>query len=678
MSRRGILFFIVTVLILLDLGRSLNAHFGYLEPMERWQPDPDLYADLTWPPGKDLSETALLGQRIYAKRCAICHGPDGKGNGPAAPSMIPRPRDFTQGKFKYKTTAKDQPPSDSDLFQTVSKGLNASAMPYWHDLLNDNEIKAVVAYIKKLSPVFKKPVSEPIAIPPRSPPDTTSTAKGRKLFATQGCVVCHGHDGRGGLTLEDSKGYPVVSRDLTAPWTFRGGSQSEEIWLRLTTGLAPGPMPSYQDKMTPEERWHVVNYVLSLARPPPWVPGGKLEGPGYQEDLVKRGEYIVHAEMCGLCHTQVNRTGIYRGDDYYLAGGMRVGAYPHGFFVSRNLTSDPDTGLGNKSVDQIARDIRTGRATDRLLNFLAMPWMYLHGLTQEDALAIASYLKTLPSIHNEIPPALHFGVLETLFIKFYGLLVPGRAQALTFADGNFGGPRRGLSPAWIQNLLIYSQGLVLVFGIIFYKISGSRKKEFDGGKGRRIQSIFQAFGTVLIFLFLWGVYHFPALSIIPPENIAASTAGAVQEFDPGLIKSPEQMAMANRGKYLFTVASCAFCHEPDGSGGSKISWKEGFGTIWVRNITSHSDNGIGLWSDREIARAIRSGVTPDGRILHWQGMIWDHAGNWDEEDIRSIIVFLRTLPPINKKIPEPHSPTERDCQVYTFILDGNFDPGCEP
>jgi hypothetical protein len=30
---------------------------------------------------------------------------------------------------------------------------------------------------------------------------------------------------------------------------------------------------------------------------------------------VKRGEYLVHAEMCGLCHTQINRTGIYRGDD---------------------------------------------------------------------------------------------------------------------------------------------------------------------------------------------------------------------------------------------------------------------------------------------------------------------------------------------------------------------------
>jgi len=38
--------------------------------------------------------------------------------------------------------------------------------------------------------------------------------------------------------------------------------------------------------------------------------GGELDGPGQRADLLRRGEYLVHAEMCGLCHTQINRTGI--------------------------------------------------------------------------------------------------------------------------------------------------------------------------------------------------------------------------------------------------------------------------------------------------------------------------------------------------------------------------------
>jgi hypothetical protein len=94
------------------------------------------------------------------------------------------------------------------------------------------------------------------------------------------------------------------------------------------------------------------------------------------------------------------------------------------------------------------------------------------------------------------------------------------------------------------------------------------------------------------------------------------------------------------------------------------------------NITPDPETGIGAWNDREIARAIRSGVTPDGRMLHWQGMIWDHASNWDEEDLRAIIAFLRTLPPVSKEIPSARPPAEDDCDKYTFWISESDRPGC--
>jgi hypothetical protein len=59
-------------------------------------------------------------------------------------------------------------------------------------------------------------------------------------------------------------------------------------------------MPSIAAQTTPEERWDLVSYVLSLQRLPPWEAGGRLDGPGQQSDLVKRGEYLVHAAMCGF------------------------------------------------------------------------------------------------------------------------------------------------------------------------------------------------------------------------------------------------------------------------------------------------------------------------------------------------------------------------------------------
>jgi hypothetical protein len=159
-----------------------------------------------------------------------------------------------------------------------------------------------------------------------------------------------------------------------------------------------------------------MNYVLSLARTPPWQPGGRLEGPEQHPDPLTRGEYIVHAEMCGLCPHADQSHGIYRGDDFHLAGGMRVGAYPQGVFVGRNLTGDIETGLGRWSEAETATAIREGRARDRVLNI----WGAMdvppspHGRGRP---AIAKYLKALPPVRNAIPEPLHYGTLETLAVK---------------------------------------------------------------------------------------------------------------------------------------------------------------------------------------------------------------------------------------------------------------------
>ena len=89
-------------------------------------------------------------------------------------------------------------------------------MPYWSDLLSQDEIRAVVAYIKSFSPVFDRLPSGTLTAPPRPLPSEESIARGRKAYTERSCAVCHGAEGRGGLTLQDAKGHPVVSRDLTA------------------------------------------------------------------------------------------------------------------------------------------------------------------------------------------------------------------------------------------------------------------------------------------------------------------------------------------------------------------------------------------------------------------------------------------------------------------------------
>lgn len=156
-SRLRVFLLLCVILAALDVGRSIWARVGLDSPTTDYRPDPARYADMTWPPGADLSADTPLGKRVYFQRCAVCHGPDGKGNGPAAPSIFPRPRDFSKGVFKYKSTAAGEPPTDEDLFRTVRDGLPASAMPYFAGLLDEEELRAVVEQVKSFSTAFSRP-----------------------------------------------------------------------------------------------------------------------------------------------------------------------------------------------------------------------------------------------------------------------------------------------------------------------------------------------------------------------------------------------------------------------------------------------------------------------------------------------------------------------------------------
>ena len=79
-------------------------------------------------PPKRLPELVEQGRSIYFRRCSFCHGLLGDGNGPAADYLDPRPRDFTLGTFKFRTTQSGELPTDEDLFRTVSRGLSGTGM----------------------------------------------------------------------------------------------------------------------------------------------------------------------------------------------------------------------------------------------------------------------------------------------------------------------------------------------------------------------------------------------------------------------------------------------------------------------------------------------------------------------------------------------------------------------
>jgi len=113
---------------------------------------------------------------------------------------------------------------------------------------------------------------------------------------------------------------------------------------------------------------------------------------------VARGEYIVRSvAVCGGCHAADSKQV-----DGPLSGGKEFQNWRIGIARASNLTSDPDTGLGGWNEAEIVRAIRNGQRNDGRLLSPVMPYEWFHEMSDEDAFAVARYLKTLPPVRNEV------------------------------------------------------------------------------------------------------------------------------------------------------------------------------------------------------------------------------------------------------------------------------------
>ncbi|MFQ5797701.1 MAG: ethylbenzene dehydrogenase-related protein [Bacteroidota bacterium] len=210
---------------------------------------------------------AERGEEIYVKECAVCHGEKGDGDGRAAYLLFPKPRNFTSGVFKIRSTPTGNPPTAEDLFRTVSRGMAGSAMPGFEYLPSQNR-KDLVAFVMKLADFAEAPdsvykVTRPSPYPPRM------ATMGKDMYDLFQCGECHGATGRAdgpaSASLMDDDGFPIRANDFTRG-IFKGGGDPEDIYLRFVTGMDGTPMPSYEYSLDEEERWVLVDYVKSLSR----------------------------------------------------------------------------------------------------------------------------------------------------------------------------------------------------------------------------------------------------------------------------------------------------------------------------------------------------------------------------------------------------------------------------
>lgn len=272
---------------------------------------------------------------------------------------------------------------------------------------------------------------------------------------------------------------------------------------------------------------------------------------------VARGEYLTrHVYGCTGCHSKVQSDLPGEPEmEAELGSGRDFGPFPDlfpGRIRAKNLTMDKTAGIGAWSDGEVVRAMREGVARDGTPLFPIMPYpTYAKVMSDEDALDVVAYLRTLPAINYDPGP------MEVDFpISMFGRTAPA-----------------------------------------------------------------------------------PLVTTPPP----APPPGSDQ-----------------RGAWLLEACGCADCHSTvnprherlEGmylAGGNEfpVGTK---GKVYIANITSDPDTGIGRWTDAEVIEAIRHGVSKKKPSRPLYGMPWPAYGGMTDADLAALASALRKVPPVKNEV----------------------------
>jgi mono/diheme cytochrome c family protein len=356
-------------------------------------------------------------------------------------------------------------------------------------------------------------------------------------------------------------------------------------------------------------------------------------------------------------------------EDSFGVGGMRVEITHGPTLYTRNLTPDRETGLGAWTVADLGRALREGRTPDgRVLSPLDMPWTVLAEVDDDDVGAVHAYLASLAPTKLALPlpvaPSLASGVGGKLRMLVTGGQIAGRYFPGDPPAGRLAKSGERWPAAEARVAVVCVAVLAAYLGL------------------RRARSKLETVAAVAVLALLPLVYAWPPLSWMPAALVHAAgpwkTVGAAFRLppirplpEPSAVDDEATRVLARRGRYLATLGTCSLCHtagpdplrlwQPvaDLAGGMRVDWRV-FGTVYSRNLTPDRETGLGEWSDAEIRRAITSGISRDGRLLHWQAMPWDHFSNLKLEDLHALTVYLRHVPAIRSEVPAPAPPAAGD------------------
>jgi cytochrome c553 len=262
-------------------------------------------------PQLDDPDLIRLGAGHFHRGCAFCHGAPGMPVNPIAEQMLPAPPDLAVSMSPWK---------ERELFWIVKHGFKYTGMPGWVAIERDDEIWAVVAFLKKLpalnADAYRELALGGVRVAARSGSDLATLESNPE--AVSACARCHGAEG----DRPKSNLVPVLHGQpadylVSALKAYAEGKRRSGIMQPLAADLRD------------EDIRHLADYYASL--PPPHAEPKAADGA-----LVERGRKIALGGLpeagvppCGTCHGAGSTPRLAGQHETYLAGQLRLWKSAH-------------------------------------------------------------------------------------------------------------------------------------------------------------------------------------------------------------------------------------------------------------------------------------------------------------------------------------------------------------
>lgn len=233
----------------------------FARPIERDpnEGDPNgIYVGVTNPLPQNQA-TLEQGKTIFTRECSVCHGLEGRGDGPYGAGLLPLPADFGSGNYG---TIASPVYEDADFYWRISEGLPWASMQTWKLQYNESDRWALTYYIRvNLAQTLPRPAAETQPQPPdiylsQTMPDTASFESGKVLYLST-CAMCHGFAGDGTGTTGSYLDVQPKTLGKATTANFTDG----DYFSKITFGSWNSAMPIFAEIMPESQRWDIIKFI---------------------------------------------------------------------------------------------------------------------------------------------------------------------------------------------------------------------------------------------------------------------------------------------------------------------------------------------------------------------------------------------------------------------------------